>query len=98
MGISRKCNRCGTWTVDNDRCSNCGNEINFEKIKRRDQKKQTQKIIQEKGPDQIERFLNRFKNSRFILVKGLYYLLYSVWFVLASIVSFFMFLTAMGPG
>ena len=48
--------------------------------------------------DTVDVFLHNMKHSRFIVVKGLFYLFYSIWFVFTAIVSLGVAIVAAGPG
>ena len=97
MTASRLCPDCKIFTEDNDYCSQCGKLINLEKIRASELKKRTEEI-QNIQPDELDRWIDKFKHSRFILVRMTYTVLHSIWFVFMAIVSFFMFLTAAMPG
>jgi Na+/melibiose symporter-like transporter len=60
------------------------------------EKKEEQEANREK--DALDKFIYRMKNSRFILVKAIFYFFYSIWFIFAAIVSFFVAIIAAGPG
>lgn len=93
----QKCPHCHTWNENRDYCSQCNYLLNYE-ISRKLEilKKEEQEANREK--DAIDIFIHRMRNSRFILVKTLFYFFYSIWFIFAAIVSFFVALIAAGPG
>ena len=93
MGVERKCPKCGTWKGSNDNCNNCNQLLNptvIRKIENIEQKR----IFSSKPPDNIDIFLKKFKNSRFFLIRGLYYVLFSVWLVFGVAVSFVLYMVA----
>jgi len=93
----QKCPKCNTWNENCDYCSQCNHVLNYELIRKAEIQKQEREEANKKK-DAIDIFLHRMKHSRYILVKGIFYFFYSVWFVFAAIVSFFVALIAAGPG
>ena len=97
MTTSRKCPECSTWNTDSDYCGNCGRLINpYLEIKQENEQREA--AIKNRTKDRVDLFLEQFKQSRWWAVKALYYLLYSVWFLLFGLVSFFIYMVAAGPG
>jgi Na+/melibiose symporter-like transporter len=93
----QKCPSCHTWNENRDYCSNCNHLLNYEIARKLEiEKKEVQEANREK--DAIDNLIHRMKNSRFILVKGIFYFFYSIWFIFAAIVSFFVAIIAAGPG
>ena len=97
MAISRKCAKCKVWTESLSHCSECGEVLDHELIqaKREQERKEYQESL---PPSKLDVFFHEFKNSRFLLIRVFYRLLYSIWFIMFSIVSFFIALIAAGPG
>jgi len=92
----QKCPSCHTWNENRDYCSNCNHLLNYEIARKLEiEKKEVQEANREK--DAIDNLIHRMKNSRFIL-KGIFYFFYSIWFIFAAIVSFFVAIIAAGPG
>ncbi|MFZ9847213.1 MAG: hypothetical protein ACO3EE_03545 [Flavobacteriales bacterium] len=93
----QKCLHCHTWNENRDYCSKCNHALNYEIARKIEiAKKEEQEANREK--DALDKFIYRMKNSRFILVKGIFYFFYSIWFIFAAIVSFFVAIIAAGPG
>ena len=97
MAVERKCLQCQTWNKDNDYCIKCGHPISPVSIeeKREEERERFKKPI---VPSKFTLFLERWKNSRFLPLKWLYYVLYSIAFIFFSIASFFAYLTVAGNG
>ena len=51
-----------------------------------------------KPPDKWDVLIQRLKNHRFWIVRAVFYFVYSIWFVLFTIISFLISLIALGPG
>ena len=97
MSIRRRCPNCQTFTEDSDYCENCGELINFELIRKKEKKEKVQDPVFEPS-QRIDDLLSRIKHSKFFLFRWIYQLAYSIWFVFAAILSFFMFVIATMPG
>lgn len=95
--MERKCSNCGTWNTNEARCTNCGTALTAE-LQREERIQKEKKRIEVRPPDFVTAYGERLKNSKNPLLKGLYYIGFSVWFVIMSIVSFFLFMIAWGPG
>ncbi len=98
MSVRRLCKKCNIYSVDSDYCSNCGDLINFEKIKKEESAKSTYEKKKHKPEEDLERIFEKIKNSRYLPVRIVYKVFYSIWFVFAAIISFFMFIIATMPG
>ena len=95
--MARRCKKCNTWNEDVDYCKNCGEVISLELQEKLDWEVK-KNIIENKAPDQLDVFFEGFKNSRFFLIRAVYFVLHSVWVMLISILTFFMYFIAVGPG
>ncbi len=95
--LKRKCPKCGTWNGGEDNCTNCGEILNYNIIRKQEDAKRV-KEFSTRPPDGIDKFLNNFKNSKNIFVKLIYYILYSVWFIFALIIGGILYTVAAGPG
>ena len=85
------------WNTNVTHCSNCGAILDPHlQLKRENELRE--EAVRNRTKDKVDLFLEHFKTSRWWLVKGLYYVLYSVWFLLFTIVSFFIYMVAAGPG
>lgn len=95
MSISRKCPRCKTWNGEESHCISCGEVLDPEIIR---EEKDKASYHANKGPSSIDKAFYGMKNSKWILVRALFWIGYSIWFVLFSILSFFIALIAWTPG
>lgn len=95
--MQRKCPKCGTWNRSEDYCTQCGETLNYMLIRKKEDAKRIE-LLNNRPPDSLDKFLTNFKNSKFLLVRAVYYVLYSVWFLFAVIVSSFLYVVAAGPG
>lgn len=97
MAIERKCPNCATWNKDNDYCSNCGTLISPIIIE-----EQREKVREERRnsipPTKAEIFLNKWKNSRFFLLRVIYKILYTITVIFIAIASFFAWMAASPNG
>lgn len=97
MAIERKCPSCATWNKDNDYCSNCGTLISPIIIE-----EQREKVREERRnsipPTKAEIFLDKWKNSRFFLLRVLYKILYTISVIFIAIASFFAWMAASPNG
>ena len=97
MSIQRRCPSCGAWNGDEDNCTHCGQVLNPKLIRDKQDAAREERRKKER-PSQLDEFVESWKNSRWLLLRGLYWVAYSVWFVIFSIVSFFLVLIAGTPG
>lgn len=96
--MERKCPHCGTWNKEVERCSNCGELIDPEKIKIVEQTAKEKRKLLLRKPNKLDAFFEKFSNSKNPLVQIIYYLLYSVWLIFAVIVGFILYVVALAPG
>lgn len=97
MAAERKCPKCNTWNKDVDHCTNCGEVVSpiiIEEI--REAKREEARI--NKPPTKLDIFVDKWKNSRFFLIKATYYILYTIGFIFFSIAGFFAWLSASPNG
>lgn len=93
----QKCSKCGKWNQNEIVCINCGfpltakglNEAYKAKIIKEDNEKKESKFFL---------FLEKMKTSKNIIVKGTYYLLFSIWSIYMFFVSIVVFIAATTPG
>lgn len=90
---NRKCPKCGLWNENQDYCTNCNQLLNPVKIRIKEDTKRKEEFST-KPPDQIDKFINQFKESKFFFIRWIYYVLYSIWFVFGVIVSFILYMVA----
>lgn len=96
MGTERKCSSCGEWN-SKDICAFCGQDLNPKRVrikKIREVKNKKEAEV----PPKLEVFLLRWKETRNPVLKVLYWLGYSIWFLYMAILSAIAFLVAWGPG
>ena len=97
MSVERKCLKCGTWNKDNEYCTNCEAAVSpivIEEIREQEREERRKNV----PPSKLDIFLDNWKNSRFIVLKGLYYVLYTIAFIFFSIAGFFAWLAASPNG
>lgn len=82
--IQRRCKKCGTWNGDVHYCTNCGAVISTEEEERLEHKKKKE-IEANKPKDKIDLFVEKYKNHQNPIVKGIFYIFYSVYIVFAAI-------------
>lgn len=92
-----KCSKCGTWNKDLDHCATC-NELISPILIEEEREKVREEIRQNTPPTKLDIFLHNWKNSRFFLIKAIYYILYSIGFIFFSIAGFFAWLSATPNG
>ncbi|MGJ8661621.1 MAG: hypothetical protein ACSHXL_06260 [Bacteroidota bacterium] len=97
MGIERKCPNCHSWNGENDNCINCGYLLSPEliEIKREEIREE---IRQTKPLPPMDIFLEKWKNSRFWLLRILYKIIRTIAFIFLGIASFFAYLAASPNG
>jgi uncharacterized membrane protein YvbJ len=97
MAVERRCPSCGHWNKDEDRCVKCGTPISPTLIEEiREEKRE--EIRRNTPPTRLDILVEKWKNSRFFLVKATYYILYSIAFTFMAIASFFAWLAASPNG
>lgn len=95
--IERKCLACGTWNKDEDLCTHCSNPISPDAIiseKEKKRKEEEAKI----QPDKFDVFLDKTKNSKYLLVRLGYYFLYSIVMFIGGIGALFAWMAALANG
>jgi uncharacterized membrane protein YvbJ len=93
----QKCSHCKQWNVDAARCVQCGAPLIAEEINK-DYKKKLDEEFDSKPDTKFDILTKRMKNSPYVLVRGSYYFLFSVWSIYMFFVSVFVFLAAATPG
>lgn len=101
MKTERKCLTCGTWNTDNDYCINCSEilspgiiEENREKV--REEERQRKEEIERNS--RLSIFFDRWKNFPFFPIRWLYYIVYTIWFIVMAIASFFAYIVVGANG
>ncbi|NND95611.1 MAG: hypothetical protein HKN45_12170 [Flavobacteriales bacterium] len=95
MPISRKCPNCSTWNGEESHCINCGEVLDPELIRK---EKDKESPHANRVPNSVDIAFHKMKNSKWLIVRVLFWIGFSVWFVLFSILSFFIALIAWTPG
>lgn len=97
MAVQRKCSTCSTWNNEEDNCISCGRLLNPRLIEeaREKEREQRRNSVPETG---LDRFIENWKNSRFLILRILYNVLYTVGFIFVAIASFFAWLAASPNG
>ena len=93
----RKCSNCGHWNTDLDYCEKCNTLVSLElQIELEHAKKWQERVNKE--PDQLDHIVDGIRYSRWWVFRAIYWIGHSVWVVLISILTFFMYMIAWGPG
>ena len=92
-----KCSKCGTWNKDLDYCATCSELISPILIEE-EREKVREEIRQNTPPTKLDIFIEKWKNSRFFLIRAVYYILYSIGFIFFSVAGFFAWLSATPNG
>ncbi len=95
MPVSRKCPACNTWNGEEAHCSNCGEVIDPWLIR---EEKDKDSHHANRPPSLLDQMFDGMKYSKWILVRGLFWIGYSIWFVFFSILSFILAIIAWTPG
>jgi hypothetical protein len=97
MSSNKKCPKCDIWNEDLSHCSNCNELLDYWKIRELEVTKK-EKTFKDRPLSDSELFFKNMKYSRFLMVKAVYYIFYSIWAAVMAIVSFFLMMIAYGPG
>ena len=89
-----KCKSCKTWNVDVDYCINCNAVISMEEEARLEDEVIAE-AIRNKPKSKLDLVIEKYKNHPNIIVKGIFYIFYSVYFIVMSIGAFLAWLTLM---
>lgn len=93
----RKCSQCGHWNINLDYCEKCNNLINLElQTKLEHDQKWRERL--EREPDQLDKAVDSIRYSKWWVLRVIYWIGHSIWVLLISILSFFMYMIAWGPG
>lgn len=97
MAVERKCLVCQTWNNDNDYCTNCGNLLSPVLIEeKRERERELRRNLV--PPTKLDIFIDNWKNSRFLVLRVIYQILYGIAFIFFAIASFFAYLAASPNG
>jgi len=95
--IERKCLKCSTWNGEEDFCVNCGEPLSPKEIqKKEDALKKIE--LENKPKDKLDILMERAKNSKYLVVRWMFYSAYSVGVMVAAIGSFLAYLVAWTAG
>lgn len=92
--VEIKCKSCNTWNTDADYCKNCNAVISMEEEARLEVELQAE-IIRNKPKTKTDIFLEKWKNHPNFILKGFYYIFYSIYLIFASIGAVIAWLTLM---
>jgi len=92
--IEIKCRACKTWNTNADYCVNCNAVISMEEEARLETEKYVQ-VLRNKPKSKLDLFIENWKNHPNFILKAIFYVLYSVYFIFASIGAFLAWLTLM---
>lgn len=96
MAVERKCPKCGQWNKNEDYCTNCNTVLSPKIIE--EQREQVREARRKREPTRFDRFIERWKNSRFLLVRASYQVLYTIGVIFFAIASFFAWIAASPNG
>ena len=95
--IERKCLKCNTWNEAEDYCNKCGEALSPKALDlEREKRLAAEEAARE--PTKLEIYQERAKNSKYLLVRIGYYIVYSIFMVIGGIGAFLAWLTAMANG
>lgn len=95
--IERKCLNCGTWNKDQDRCVNCDHpisQVEIDRVTAREKRKQEL----EKPKDAFQLFTEKLKTHRYLAIRIIYQIGYSVAVIFGAIGAFFAWMIALADG
>ena len=92
MSVERKCPKCSTWNREDDFCVICG-EVLSPRIIEEKREAVREKLWKDDPETVLDRFIKRWKNSRFFLFRWIYYVFYTIGFIFMAIASFFAYIT-----
>lgn len=97
MATERKCPSCSTWNKDEDYCTSCSLLLSPKIIeeKREEVREERRNSI---PPTKFDLFLERWKNSNYLLLRVLYKIVYAISVTFIAIASFFAWLAATPNG
>jgi len=96
MATERKCPNCQTWNKNNDYCTECNTLLSPVIIEQEREKEREKRRY--RPPSKLDIFIDKWKNSRFLIMRILFKIVYSVAVIFFSIASFFAWLAASPNG
>ncbi len=92
MPVERKCPVCSHWNGNEDHCPVCGTALSPEIIEnKREEEREARRKNQPETP--LDRFLENWENSRFLLLRITFKIVYTIWAIVMGIAFFFAYLT-----
>lgn len=82
--IERKCLKCNTWNQAEDYCKSCNEPLSPVALDKVREEKRAEEE-RNKVPSKTEVLMQKAKNSRFLLVRWMYYLFYSIFMFIGAI-------------
>ena len=79
-----KCRKCKTWNDGGDYCSNCGAVISMEEEERIEIEIKKE-IERNKPKDKFELLVEKYKHHDNLILRGIFYIFYSIYLVFAAI-------------
>ena len=97
MATERKCPSCNIWNNNEDYCKSCGALLSPKIIeeKREEVREERRKSI---PPTKFDLFIDRWENSKYVLLRILYKIVYAISIGFIAIASFFAWLAASPNG
>lgn len=95
--IERKCLKCGTWNGEEKFCKSCGAALAPEEIIKEEEA--AKKVEAELIPkDRLDILIERARGSKYMLVRWMFYSIYTVTLIVTAIGSFFAYLVVWAVG
>lgn len=97
MATERKCPSCNTWNKDEDYCTSCDTLLSPKIIeeKREEEREERRK---NQPLTKFDLFLRRWENSKYIILRILYKIVYAISIGFFAVASFFAWLAASPNG
>lgn len=92
--VEIKCRSCNTWNKDVDYCVNCNAVISMEEEAKIEAEIEAEKI-RNIPKSKFDVFVEKWKNHPNILLKAVFYVFYSVYFIFTGIGAVLAWLTLM---
>jgi hypothetical protein len=93
----QKCSQCKTWNTNEKRCTNCNAPLVAAEVNK-DYRALIDAEDAQKPVTKAELLFGKMKDSPNVLVRGLYYVLFSISTVYFVLVSFTLYMVAAMPG
>ena len=96
--IQRKCPSCDTWNKDEEYCTNCGQLLDPDKLRKEEKlEREKQKVLLRK-PNELDHWLEKVEKSKNPFIWLIYRIVRTVWVVFAAIITFILYAIAAAPG